>query len=119
MTPPGRYDIAFTRGDRLYRRFTFRSGDPATLIDLTGCSARLQVRTERREDASLVADLTASLALGGALGTVTLDAPGVPGGTAPPAGKHWWSLVIVDAGGRPRTWLEGQFTVADRVTLQA
>lgn len=116
MATPGRYDIRFTRGDRLYKRFTFR--DAGVLRDLTGSAAKLQVRAGGDESSALVADLTTNVTLGGTAGTVTVVVEG-PSTLAFPAGRYWWSLVLIDSLGKPQTWLAGSFAVNPRVTLQA
>jgi hypothetical protein len=118
MTRPGRYDIAFKLGDRLFRSFTFDDGAaPPAPLNLTGYTPRLQVRAGGSETDPLVADLTSSLTVTGASGLVTLEVSGAVTATYP-AGRYRWALVLVDGSGRPRTWVEGDFEVLARVTKQ-
>lgn len=119
MTPPARYDIKFKRGDHLYRRFTFDDdGDPPTLMNFTGCTAKLQVRAGEKETDLLVVDLSDKLTNGGAAGYWELSVPS-PDTLTFAAGRYRWAMVVIDVSGKPRTYLEGNFEESLRVTVQA
>lgn len=63
--------LEFKRGDTWEATFTYRD-DTGALINLTSCSARMQMRDKR--SGTLLLDLTSSdsLTMGGAAGTVDM-----------------------------------------------
>ena len=69
----GTYNIQADQGATYSQTFTYRDS-AGNLVDLTGFTARMQVRAEY-DSASPLLDLTTSnggITLGGALGTITL-----------------------------------------------
>ena len=103
---------------------TYRDATGA-LVDLTGVSARMQVR-ESYEATTVVLDLTTEnggITLGGALGTIALsicaeDMSAVPvnsGPGTPPAAFYVYDLELV-AGAVTQRLLQGKFTVTREVT---
>lgn len=90
-------------------------------IDLTGYSARMQVRTEWADDegpaTDPVLDLTDAdaITLGGALGTVvvTVDDAATE---AIPYGRYVYDLELVDVDGVVTRLVQGRFTVRPEVT---
>jgi hypothetical protein len=69
-----RYDLKVNQGETFTRSFTYKNPD-GSLINLTGYTARMQVRTNY--DASAVAleltDTNGGITLGGVLGTVVIN----------------------------------------------
>lgn len=87
-----------------------------TPVDLTGASARMQLRrtlasTEVLQELS-TADGT--IVLGGAAGTIQLALPGAT--TANLSGEGVYDLVITFASGKVKRLMSGRFVVLDGVT---
>lgn len=74
MAKPFKHNITIIQGATLRDVTTWKAGDPAVPVDLTGCTARMQVR-ERVNSLSTLLDLTTEnggIILGGTAGTVTV-----------------------------------------------
>lgn len=74
MGKPFKHNITIIQGATLRDVTTWKAGDPALPVDLTGCTARMQVRA-RVEDPIPLLDLTTAnggIILGGTAGTVTV-----------------------------------------------
>ena len=73
--PAGEYNIVTDQGSTFTRTLTWKdSGDSP--VDLTGYTARMQVREDWKSDTPLVLELTTSngrISLGGVAGTITLS----------------------------------------------
>lgn len=73
MTTPAKIKLTIYQGATFRKRLTWKalSGTP---IDLTGCTARMQVRSEVESDAVLLSLTTenSGITLGGATGTIDL-----------------------------------------------
>ena len=106
-------------GDQVLNKGTGRPADPADLIpvDLTGCTARMQVRSEVTSPVVLVELTTENgrILLGGADGTVDLLIS-----AADTAAFAWeagvWDLEIVHPGGQVTRLAEGSLSVSPEVT---
>lgn len=71
---PFRYKVEIVQGATLRDVVTWRTGTPPVAVDLTDCTARMQVR-ERVASPDVLLELTTEnggIILGGAAGTVTL-----------------------------------------------
>lgn len=105
------------QGATFRKTLTWKAGTPAVPVDLTGCTARLQFRSEVTAAAPLVTLTTENngIVLGGVLGTIEL----VITATAT-AGFTWTSAVydleIVFATGDVRRLIYGAVTVSPEVT---
>lgn len=67
-------NLAIDQGATFRKRFTWKSGTPAVPVNLTGYTARMQIRAEL-ESAAILAELTTEnggIALGGVTGTIDL-----------------------------------------------
>jgi len=51
---PAREDITIYQGATYFRRYTWKTGDPAAPVDLTGASIRMQVRTHKESATALL-----------------------------------------------------------------
>lgn len=74
MAKPFKHNITIIQGATLRDVTTWKSGTPAVPVDLTGCTARMQVRT-RIDDTNVLLNLTTEnggISLGGTAGTVTI-----------------------------------------------
>lgn len=109
----GKRDLYIEKGATKRMVLTLQNDDE-TAINLTGYSARMQVR-KRARDEDVLADWSSKLTLGGALGTITFlltDAE-----TAAIAFKQGvYDLEIESGGGETTRLLEGAVTVSEEVT---
>lgn len=117
MTAPITYDLTLYQGATYRETFTWQAGDPAAAVNLTGCTARMQVRQTVNSPAKLL-DLTTEnggITLGGAAGTIqVVVAPSATAGVTWRTGVY--DLEIVLAGGDVRRLLAGAVTLSPEVT---
>lgn len=114
----GKYDITCDQGSTLRRVITWKNPD-LTLVDLTGYTARMHVRTAV-DATDVVLECTTEngrILLGGALGTVTIlvEATAME---AIDAGSYKYDLELIDASATPEVTrlVEGKFKVVAEVT---
>lgn len=113
--PAGTYDISAEQGATFNLVLTWRNPD-ASAIDLTGCTAKMQVRTSKAAaDAVLTLQTGAGITLGGTAGTLTLSASAAAM-AAISAGSYLYDLEVTDAGGSVTRLVEGAFVVSGEVT---
>lgn len=113
-----KYKLAIEQGATYPRVFTWKAGDPATPVDLTGCTARLQIRG-RVTDADVLYEMTSEpgggLVLGDAAGTIALTIPDEDS-----AEWTWrsgvYDLEIAFPDGTVRRLLRGGVSVSPEVT---
>ena len=114
--PAGIYDILAEQGATLRRVLTWRDAnkDP---IDLTGYSARMQVRKTLDTDSVLLSLSTAngSITLGGSTGTVTIEVSPLKMSQLA-AGIFWYDIELVSPTGVVTRLLQGRFNVSREVT---
>ena len=74
MTKPAKLKFTIYQGATFRKRLTWKAGTPAAPVDLTGCTARMQVRSEVESETPLLSLTTENdrITLGGAAGTVDL-----------------------------------------------
>jgi hypothetical protein len=117
---PGRYNIAVTVGDSLYRSLTWKTG-PANalqLVNLTGATAKMRVQTTAGValfTISTTASATGSITLGGAAGTIQIHV--TPAGNTIAVGKHDYDLEITLASGDVHTLLSGTYEGLKQVSI--
>ena len=105
------------RGATFEKVITWKAGEPATPVNLTGCTARMHVREEIDSPTTLLELTTENggIALGGALGTITLRLSATA-----TAAMTWLSgvydLEIVYPDTRIRRLLAGAVNVSREVT---
>lgn len=111
----GVYKIVCDQGSTFSRLLTIRNGQDE-LLDLTGYTARMQVRPEVDSNEVLVELTTENgrIALGGAAGTVLLHLPPEITATIPTDG--FYDLEIVTNGGAVYRLLRGKFLLDPEVT---
>jgi hypothetical protein len=112
----GSYNFAAEQGATLERTITYTDSSGA-LVNLTGYSARMQVRVAV-ESTAITLELTTTngrLIMGGALGTISIlvDNTTMSG---IPAGSYVYDLEIVSANGKVTRLIEGRFVVKAEVT---
>ena len=116
MQAPGRYDMTIYQGASFDTTLTWKVGDPATPVNLTGYTARLQVRTST-DAATTALELTTSnggITLGGAAGTIAL-AVSASATTSLSPGYYVYDLELVN-GSTVTRLVEGRVTVSAEVT---
>lgn len=120
-----RFDFAAEQGATFDQTLTFKAAGVA--VDLTGYSAKLQVRASYGAGSTLL-DLTSgggAITLGGAAGTIRIVATAaltggvtVPDtGDIPPKLFAVYDLILTAPGGAVTRLLEGQFTISRRVSV--
>lgn len=112
----GRYNINAEQGATFQQQLVYRDSSNA-LVNLTGFTARMQVRATI-DDTAVTLSLTTEngrIALGGALGTVTLTVSATDM-AAVVAGQYVYDLELVSSGGIVTRLMQGAFIVDAEVT---
>jgi hypothetical protein len=109
------YDISADQGSDLDTLITY-TNDVGTLINLTGCSARMQVR-QFAGSSKPVLNLTSSsgITLGGAAGTIRILISAAALSLVP-AGSYAYDIELVDTAQVVLKIISGQFVVNAEVT---
>ena len=111
------HNIVIEQGVPFVFPLVYLNPDRVTPIDLTGYSAKMQVRFQFASDVPLL-DMSTSngkIILGGALGTITADASDLE--TALLEGRQAvYDLLLIQPDGTPIRLLKGQVTISPRVT---
>ena len=116
MTTPAKLKFTIYQGATFRKRLTW-SAPGGTPIDLTGCTARMQVRSDVESPTALLSLTTENdgIALGGALGTIELYVS-----DEDTAAITWdggvWDLEIVHPGGEVTRLAQGSVSVSPEVT---
>ncbi len=117
MSAPFKFALTIYQGATFTQQVTWTAGQPAAPVDLTGCTARAQIRAEI-EAPGVLLELTTEngrIELGGATGTVTIKI------TAADTAEITWTegvydLEVVFADGGVRRLLAGGVAVSPEVT---
>lgn len=116
MQDPGRYDFTIYQGASFDRTFTWQTGDPATAVNLTGYTGRMQIRQAVGSPAAVI-ELTTSngrMTLGGAAGTVAIAITAADTADLA-AGQFVYDLELIN-GATVTRLLEGRATISAEVT---
>lgn len=116
MTTPAKLKFTIYQGATFRKRLTWRAPD-GTPIDLSGCTARMQVRAEVESPTVLLSLTTENggLTLGGVAGTVELYVSDEDTGTITwDAGV--WDLEVVHPSGEVTRLAQGYVAVSPEVT---
>jgi hypothetical protein len=117
MAKPFKHNITIIQGATLRDETTWRAGTPSVPVDLTGCTARMQVRERVNSPAALLTLTTENggISLGGTAGTVNI----FMSATAT-AALTWkggvYDLEIEFGNGDVRRLLAGSVSVSPEVT---
>ena len=110
-------NLKIDQGATFSKVVIWKTGTPPVVVNLTGCTARMQVRGKLTDTAALL-DLTTAnggIVLGGIAGTVTLNVSAIQ-----TAAISWTSAVydleIIFADGTVRRLLSGSISVSPEVT---
>lgn len=116
MTTPAKLKFTIYQGATFRKRLTW-TAPSSSPIDLTGCTARMQVR-EEVESTTVLLSLTTEndgIALGGAAGTIDLYVS-----DEDTAAITWdagvWDLEVVHPGGEVTRLAQGSVSVSPEVT---
>lgn len=112
----GLYKMVLEQGATFNLVVTWRNPDQ-TPIDLTGYTAKMQVRPSKGS-ADVIATFStddATIVLGGSLGTVMFDVDAADTALLP-AGVYVYDLEMKSSGGQVTRLLEGTFTIDAEVT---
>ena len=116
MTKPAKLKLTIYQGATFRKRLTWRTPSKAP-IDLTGCTARMQVRAEI-ESSTVLLELTtenSGIAIDGPQGALTLHAP--PAATAAIAWQGGvWDLEVAHPNGDVTRLAQGSISVIPEVT---
>lgn len=117
MTAPARLDWIVYQGATFNEQISWKGGDPAEPIDLTGCVVRMQVRPDLASDVVLVECSTAN----GKIQTVPLNGEiRITISAAETEGFNWskgvYDLEVEFPGGEVRRLVEGTMRVRREVT---
>jgi hypothetical protein len=111
-------DFTICQGASWPQVLIWKTGDPATAVDITGYTARLQARV-RHSDTDAVLSLTstpaAGITLGTTNGTITLALTAAETAALTP-GRYVYDLEMVAPAGTVRRLVEGTITVTPEVT---
>lgn len=116
MTTPAKLKFTIYQGATFRKRLTW-TAPGGTPIDLTGCTARMQVRSDVESPTALLSLTTENdgIVLGGALGTIELYVS-----DEDTAAITWdggvWDLEIVHPGGEVTRLAQGSISVSPEVT---
>lgn len=115
-TIAGKYDIICDQGATFSRVLTWKDSTGAA-VDLTGYTARMQIRPEASSSTTTLSLTTENsrIALGGSAGTITLtiaatDTAGIT------AGNYVYDLELVSGAGIVTRLVMGAYTVRPEVT---
>lgn len=111
---PGDYDFTIYQGANFVRVFTWKD-ETDTLVNLTGYTARMQIR--KKIDGDILADMTTvngKIVLGGALGTITASLTAAE--TAAISNNGVYDLELISSGGVVSRLLQGDVTLSKEVT---
>jgi hypothetical protein len=109
-------DLTICQGSTWSQVLVWKTGSPAAAVNLTGYTARMQLRSRVTSETVAVGLTTENggITLGGALGTITL-ALTATATAALVAGRYVYDLELV-TGTTVRRLLEGTVTVSAEVT---
>lgn len=112
----GRYDIDLDQGATFTRQITWKTGTPAAAVNITGYSARMDVKSMTGALLMTLSTDNGRISLGGAAGTVTLTISATHTNTMM-HGIHVYDLEMTSGGGVVTRLLEGELRVRRQITL--
>jgi Ethanolamine utilization protein EutJ (predicted chaperonin) len=114
MQAPANLDLFCWQGANFDYDLTWRTN--GTAVNLTGYSARMQVRTSY-DSPTVILGLTSGsgITLGGTAGSIILEASATTTAGVP-SGQYVYDLELITGGGYVTRLLEGNFTIDPEVT---
>lgn len=115
--PAGQHDITIEQGATFKLDVTWKTGSPAAAVNLTGYTARMQVRRSHKAESALLTFTTenGAITLGGAAGTIAVRGLATLTDDVP-AKPCVYDLELVSGAGEVTRLLEGSVTVTPEVT---
>jgi len=114
METPGKYNIVMYQGASFDYTFTWKINN--TVVNLTGYTARMQVRRSHRAEEAVLSLVDGDgIILGGSAGTITLQADAELTASID-AASYVYDLELEAPGGEVYRILEGTFRVSPEVT---
>lgn len=113
---PANYDITVRKGDTYSQVYQFKDsdGDP---IDLTSWSAKAQIREKQHQGSNLIIDFTATIT-DAVNGKVKLSLTSTQTAAISNRTGHW-DLLLTNASDEDETYLYGEVTFTDTVTVKS
>lgn len=114
---PATVNLDIRQGATYRRGFIWSAGDPLALVDLTGCTARMQIRRSIANPATLAVLTTENggVTLGGATGRIDLLLSAAAT-AALPACIAVYDLEVVHPDASVTTLIQGQVLITPEVT---
>lgn len=111
------HDLVVEQGASYSQSIIWKTGSPATAVNLTGYSARCQFRTSISASTAALSLTTENgrIALTANTGTITLSINAADT-SALAAGRYVYDLELVSSGGQVTRLMEGIVTVSAEVT---
>jgi len=111
---PGKYNIVCPQGSTYVQQFTYAINNEP--VDLTGYSARMQVREKYISKTAIISlDSTDGIVLGGEAGTIDVEISSIVTELVP-AKDYVYDLELVSSGNVVTRLIEGKFIVTPEVT---
>lgn len=111
---PAKLKLVCPQGSTFSRTLTYEIDN--TPVNLTGYSARMQVRVDYATTTTLVSLTSGSgITLGGSAGTITFTITAAASALLPP-GSWVYDLELVSGGGEVTRLIQGEFVVTPEVT---
>jgi hypothetical protein len=110
-------NLTFEQGATFRKTITWKTGTPATPVDLTGCTARMHAR-DKVTDAAPLLELTTEngrISLGGVLGTISFLVSAVDTSAITWA-KAVYDLEVIAVDGTVTRLVHGSIEVSKEVT---
>lgn len=112
-------NLSLLQGETFVQVIAWKAGSPTPVpVDLTGCTARMQVRTavEAPDVVLALSSDDGRIALGGVDGTLTLSLTAAETAALPPRLQAVYDLEIVHPDGTVRRLMAGKVAVSPEVT---
>ena len=111
------YDLVIEQGATWSQSVQWKTGSPAAAVNLTGYTARMQLRTNVTASTAALALTTENgrISITANTGTVTLSISATDT-AALTAGRYVYDLELVSGGGQVTRLIEGVVTVSAEVT---
>lgn len=113
-----KYKITIYQGETFSKVITWKTGDPENPVNLTGYTARMQIRKKYGSDIVLLSLTTENggITLGGSAGTIILNISATD-----TSNINWttgvYDLELVSAGGTVKRLLQGTIKISPEVTV--
>lgn len=110
-----RLNLTIPQGARFLKEIVWKTGTPLQPVDLTGYTAKAQIRQTYSSD--LLADITSYITLGTTDGTITIDIPAEITLTYQWGMSAVWDLHMISSG-EPDRLAEGRVILSPGVTRE-